>query len=106
MKKNVAYLVIMLLVVTLLVACGTNNNAVNAPATDVKTPAKATEKDVNLTFSIWGNDSHKQMYEDMIVKFNEENPHIKVEIMTIPFADYQQKITIMQASRMHRMWSG
>src|SRR5690606_6976942 len=48
---------------------------------------------------IWGNDAHKAMYEELVAEFKQTNSHIDVEIITIPFADYQQKLSIMLASK-------
>jgi multiple sugar transport system substrate-binding protein len=97
MKKSLTIMLSLLLTIVLIAGCSSKSTE-GAKGTDQTTAAPASE-DVKLTFSIWGNDTHKKMYEDMIVKFNEKNPSIHVEIMTIPFADYQQKLTIMQASR-------
>lgn len=61
--------------------------------------AAAAQEPVKLKFSIWGNDAQKAMYESLIGKFEHLHPGTEVEIMTIPFADYQQKLSIMLASR-------
>lgn len=60
--------------------------------------ADAPKKDVNLKFSIWGDDARKKRMEEVVKLFTDKNPHIKVEIMLIPFAEYQQKMSIMTAS--------
>ncbi|OMF37011.1 hypothetical protein BK133_07295 [Paenibacillus sp. FSL H8-0548] len=109
MKKGATLMMSLLLIIALIAGCSSNktesgngeNQATAAPdsATKAPDPTKERQKAVSLKFSIWGNDNHKQMYEDMIVQFKEKNPNINVEIMVIPFADYQQKLTIMQASR-------
>lgn len=102
MNKKFSLLMGTLLVTTSVVtACGTKTDTPAATgATTV--PSSSTEvkaqKPVTLKFSIWGNDTHKKMYEDMIAKYKEKNPNISVEITIIPFADYQQKLSIMQAS--------
>jgi len=106
MKKGAAFILSLLLIAVMVAGCGNNktsegktNQAAAPGATQATEVTEAPQKEVTLKFSIWGNDTHKQMYEDMIVKFNETNPNIHVELMIIPFADYQQKLTIMQASR-------
>ncbi|NQX67027.1 sugar ABC transporter substrate-binding protein [Paenibacillus alba] len=104
MKKNMIRLFSFFIAIVLIAGCSSTKTTTQesvkptaeAASGATKTPEK---KNVTLKFSIWGNDSHKKMYDDMIVKFHEKNPNINVEIMTIPFADYQQKLTIMQASR-------
>jgi multiple sugar transport system substrate-binding protein len=105
MKKNLFIMFIMFIVIIQIVGCSSKKTEPSAESTkpaDQGASAATTapdKKNVTLKISIWGNDNHKKMYEDMIVKFHEKNPNINVEIMTIPFADYQQKLTIMQASR-------
>lgn len=61
--------------------------------------APAPAKEVKLKFSIWGNDTHKQMYETMIQNYRKEHPNVSVEIMIIPSTDYQQKLSVMMASK-------
>lgn len=87
-----------------LAGCGsTTNNANNnqpkesAPANESAT--EAPKKKVKLQFSIWGNDAHKSMYEELLTEFKQTHDYIEVEIITIPFADYQQKLSIMAASK-------
>lgn len=107
MKKNLFILFILFIAIVQIVGCSSQKTETIQSTTSVKPTAQETpastsipeKKNVTLKLSIWGNDSHKKMYEDMIAKFHEKNPNINVEIMTIPFADYQQKLTIMQASR-------
>lgn len=59
----------------------------------------AVPKPVKLKFSLWGNDAQKAMVEGLVDEFERRHPGIEVEVMTIPFADYQQKLSIMLASR-------
>ncbi len=63
-----------------------------------KKDTAAAPKEVDLTFSIWGNDKHKAMYEEMLAEYKELKPHVSVEIITIPSTDYLQKLSIMNAS--------
>jgi multiple sugar transport system substrate-binding protein len=110
MKKGISlFIVLTLLFSMLLAACSSNQTASPAPATDSKPAASKEEKPsaeaekpkdpVTLKFSIWGNDKHKQMYEELIANFQQVHPHVSVEIMTVPFPDYQQKLSIMLASK-------
>lgn len=85
-----------------LTACGSgNDNAANgSAAAPVSTgSAQASGKEVKLKFSIWGNETHIEMYDKMIETYRQTHPNVSVEIMTIPFADYQQKLSIMMASK-------
>jgi len=54
---------------------------------------------VKLSFAFWGNDTHKAMYESMIADFKTAYANVDVEIMTIPAADYQQKLSVMMATK-------
>jgi multiple sugar transport system substrate-binding protein len=101
MKKSLLILFILFIALAGCSSKKTETTTESAKPADKETsaPKADAKKDVTLKFSIWGNDNHKKMYDEMIAKFHEKNPNINVEIMTIPFADYQQKLTIMQASR-------
>lgn len=96
MKKTLqtaAWLIAVMLVFT---AC---SSGANNPGASPTSSGSEANKDVKLTFSIWGNDNHKQTLTEIAAEFTEQNPGVTVEIMTIPFNDYQQKLSIMLASR-------
>ncbi|MCH1625688.1 ABC transporter substrate-binding protein [Ferdinandcohnia quinoae] len=61
----------------------------------------STDKDkkVELTFMMWGSEAHQEVYNKLIAKFNEKHPNIKVKMESVPFPDYQQKITVLAAGR-------
>lgn len=105
MKKLIS-LILAIAVACSLAACGTspqvktdapasqpaNSSAASTPSTEApKTP-------VELKFSFWGNDTHKAMYEELFAKFKEKNPHVSLEIMVVPFGEYQQKMSMYMAS--------
>ncbi|WP_407270172.1 ABC transporter substrate-binding protein [Radiobacillus sp. PE A8.2] len=102
MKK---YLIALLgCILIFLVACsdsgetnGTNSDDVSNNNNNEGQNQGADTEEVELTFTIWGNDAHTQMYEDVLAQFYEENPGIKVNIQSIPFADYQQKLSVFAA---------
>jgi multiple sugar transport system substrate-binding protein len=96
MRKHWKVALSILPVALAVTACGGSKSADPDPS---KTDGQATAKAVNLKFSFWGNDTHKKMYEDMVAKYKEKHPNVNVEIVTIPFADYQQKLSIMSASK-------
>ncbi|MET3699654.1 carbohydrate ABC transporter substrate-binding protein (CUT1 family) [Bacillus oleivorans] len=56
-------------------------------------------EEVELTFMMWGSEAHQEVYNELIAKFNETHPNIKVKIESVPFPDYQQKITVLAAGR-------
>lgn len=97
MKKGLLSALCLSLTVLLVSACGNNDNGGDAKASGSASAPAA--KPVKLTFAIWGNDTHKKMYEDMIAKYKSIKPNVDVEIMTIPAAEYQQKISVMLASK-------
>lgn len=105
MRKGVLAALTVILAMLLIVGCssGTVNthSAANGGESGGETQGaqQSAQKNVKLQFSFWGNDAHKAMYEELIAKFKTLHPHIDVEIVTIPFADYQQKLSIMLASK-------
>lgn len=107
MRKFGLWLVAIVLVLSIVSGCasgndgGTNsNNQGSSQSSGNKNENGDTPKQqVNLVFSIWGNETHKQMYEDLLVDFKAIHEHVNVEIQTIPFDDYQQKLSIMAASK-------
>jgi multiple sugar transport system substrate-binding protein len=54
---------------------------------------------VKLSFGIWGNDTHKAMYQQMIDKYKTTHPNVSIDITIIPSADYQQKLSVMMATK-------
>lgn len=90
MKKLLAgFMVSSMLVVT---ACGGNNSA--AP----ENPGGSGSQDqVELKFTMWGNERHMEMYEELLQDFYVTHPNIKVRVETIPHADYQQKLSVLAA---------
>ena len=70
----------MLLVLTACTKEGEESSKENGGNKD-----KENKEDVQLTFSIWGNDQHAEMYENLLKDFHDENPNIKVKIDLIPF---------------------
>lgn len=92
MKKYL--FLIMTLGLFLLAACSDGEKSSNDPGDDGDTGDK---EEIELTFTIWGNEQHTEMYETLLEGFYDENPNIKVKIESIPFADYQQKMSVLAA---------
>lgn len=84
------------LVMIFLAACS-NDDAAGKNKDDGTAKSDDKKKDVELTFSIWGNDQHAEMYEELLKGFYDKNPNIKVKIDLIPFPDYQQKMSVLAA---------
>ncbi|MCP1308683.1 ABC transporter substrate-binding protein [Paenibacillus tyrfis] len=57
------------------------------------------DKPVELKFVTWGNQAHLEVYQKLVDKFRETHPNITVKIDSIPFAEYQQKMSVLAAGR-------
>jgi len=56
-------------------------------------------KPITLKFSVWGSEERAEMYESMAAEFRVLHPNIDIDVLYIPFNDYQQKLSIMIASK-------
>jgi multiple sugar transport system substrate-binding protein len=104
MKKALRLMTSVLLVSSFIAGCSstkeTTSTASTAPAGSKEADTtKAPAKNVKLSFSIWGTEEQKKMYEDMIANYRKTKPNVSVEIMIIPSADYLQKMSVMFASK-------
>lgn len=94
MKK---YLLIFFSLVLIFLAACSKEDSKDLSKDDGTAKSDDKKEDVELTFSIWGNDQHAEMYEEVLKGFYDENPNIKVKIDLIPFPDYQQKMSVLAA---------
>ncbi|MEK4714617.1 extracellular solute-binding protein [Sporosarcina sp. FSL K6-1540] len=94
MKK---YLLIFFSLVLIFLAACSKEDSKDQSKDDGTAKSDDKKEDVELTFSIWGNDQHAEMYEEVLKGFYDENPNIKVKIDLIPFPDYQQKMSVLAA---------
>lgn len=76
-------------------ACGDSGKTTGSAA---DTAANSGKK-VELKFATWGNPAQLDLYQKLAVKFQETHPNIEVKIDSIPFGDYQQKISVLAAGR-------
>lgn len=106
MKKRFAVLLFSMMACS-IVGCGKGKNS-ETPALEEASKQSATQQDsaksstdtdtpIKLTLSIWGSDAHKQLYEQLFEKYKETHSNVTVEVTVIPFAEYQQKLSIMLA---------
>jgi multiple sugar transport system substrate-binding protein len=58
-----------------------------------------SNKPVELKFLTWGNQAHLDVYKTLIDKFKQTHPNINVSIDSVPFTEYQQKISVLAAGR-------
>lgn len=98
-----------ILIFSFLIGCGSQNNntnsekqqpadAVNEATTNTaankNTAGATTEKpkeEVTLRYMIW-NKTHAPTYQKMIDAFTAQNPHIKVDLQVIPWANFWDKL--------------
>ncbi|MBO9605355.1 MAG: sugar ABC transporter substrate-binding protein [Paenibacillaceae bacterium] len=85
-----------LLVLGLVSACSQQNDKTTSQP---KTQSQEPVKDVNLKLSLWGDDARKKLFDELMKKYKETHPNVNVEIILIPSAEYQQKLSIMFASK-------
>lgn len=98
---------ILLALTLVLVGCSSKDgNSGNEAKSQASAPTKAespkvetNKEDVKLQLAIWGDDGRKKMMEDIVKGYTDQNPHVSVEILLIPFDQFQQKMSIMLASR-------
>ena len=90
------------LIITMTAACSSNNSNKNGSSTADNHSAgeqPANKDEVSLQLSIWGNENYKKVVEGELERFTQQLPHVSVEVLLIPYADYQQKMSIMTASK-------
>ncbi|MFS0864630.1 ABC transporter substrate-binding protein [Fredinandcohnia sp. 179-A 10B2 NHS] len=92
--KKLGIIFLTLFLIAFSVAC--SNDAGTEKSED---GGKKTDEEVELTFMMWGSEAHQEVYNELIKKFNEKHPNIKVKMESVPFPDYQQKITVLAAGR-------
>jgi multiple sugar transport system substrate-binding protein len=109
MKKLLGSTMLFLLMGVSLVACGGNTQEGQAGdgksnPTSTTSPSQPVKKEgddkkpVKLTMTIWG-DTRIGTYQERAAAYKKINPHVDIEVIGIPFADYQQKLSIMVASK-------
>jgi multiple sugar transport system substrate-binding protein len=107
MTKKWVGITVMIMLVSLLAACaggesnsggGNGEGASSGNEAKSNTDGSAPKKDVKLTMSVW-SEARVETYQALAEEYKALNPHVSVEVMSIPFADYQQKLSIMAASK-------
>ncbi len=104
MKKLSLSMALIMLLVGILSACGGSNSS-EAPKNKENQGAAENEKGeeedkpITLKLAIWGSESHVQMYNDIAAEYKKIKPNITVDVVIVPWADYQQKLSIMVASK-------
>jgi len=88
-----------------LAGCGGADTKTNeatpggAKAETTPTPSGSDNQKVELKFLTWGNQAHLDTYKTLADKFTAAHPNITVKIDSVPFPEYQQKISVLAAGR-------
>lgn len=91
MKKAILG-VLSVLLTALTVGCSSTTNSPSDSAGD-------NGKPVEIKFMTWGNQAHLDLYAKLIEKFRQNHPNITVKMESVPFPDYQQKVTVLAAGQ-------
>ncbi|CAM4475259.1 MAG: sugar ABC transporter substrate-binding protein [Paenibacillus macerans] len=94
MKKWLTGLLTLTLGVALIGCAGQEQ-----PNNTAEEPGNAGGEKVLLKFATWGNPAQLELYKGLTDTFTQQHPNIEVQIDTIPFADYQQKMSVLAAGR-------
>lgn len=90
-------MVFMLLVVSVLSGCGGgNNNSGNEANSKSSNGKEVSDKPVDLTLTMWGSESDKQVMEKRLEIMKKTNPNINVNVLLVA-GDYDQKVQTMIA---------
>lgn len=100
--KKIFSLLVILLVGALLVSCSTPSNN-DTPQGD--------DDQVTITFWSHQNPSWNKSYEEVIAKFEDANPNIKVEYENFPYDDFESKVqtSLIEGSGgvdVYEIWGG
>ncbi|MBT2291694.1 sugar ABC transporter substrate-binding protein [Paenibacillus albidus] len=75
-----------------LTACGGGE-------TNTAGSSKKDAEEIVLKFATWGNPAQLELYQNLTDEFTAKHPNIRIQIDSIPFADYQQKMSVLAAGR-------
>lgn len=104
-RSRSATFILFLALVLLVSACSSGNNATNTEVKGeekkVATPEKAPEaekKEATINFWFPGNEPEiDAAVKQIALNFEKANPHIKVEVTTIPWKDFFPKLSVAYA---------
>ena len=91
MKKKLLSTILCLSLVASLAGCGAQAET----TTELPEGGTATSETVKITYSYWGTPDEAASVQAVADKFNQENPGIKVEVMSIPSEEYVTKLNTM-----------
>lgn len=103
-KRRLISLLLVLVMMFGLVACGGANNSVadapeKTPNAAEKTPANEDEQ-ITITFTSWmfTEEGVKETYQYMLDKYMELHPNVKIEVVAWPWAQYKDQLVMSVAS--------
>ncbi|MGO4270432.1 extracellular solute-binding protein, partial [Paenibacillus sp. TAF58] len=98
MKKGFMFSVSMVLILSVMAGCSTNNDKPNASPTGeaasnlpATTTPPSTEK-VKITYSMWGSEAEGSKTQEAADKFNASQNKIEVKVQAIPWENYMTKL--------------
>jgi len=115
MKRVIILFTALMMIITLFAGCSksTANNgntgaeSGNASENVTKPEAQSTsgvsetakeKKQVNITIAIFGSEAQKTVYDGILAEGLKEKSHIKTEVVLIPYAEYQKKLSVLKAA--------
>ncbi len=112
MKKSIALLLCVLMLFSIVWLSGCGENKANAPSDETKPSENATEEtssqeetngsttnqSVEIRAAWWGDTKRHELYNQIIDRFEEANPGIKVVREPVSWNDYWDKLTVQSAS--------
>ncbi len=98
--RKAAWTAILAFLLVAAVGCSSNSGSGGAPQGGQEgTDQSEQVEQVELKFMMWGNQAHMDVYNKLIADFTKDNPGIKVTMESVPFAEYQQKVSVLAAGR-------
>ncbi|WP_270170911.1 ABC transporter substrate-binding protein [Paenibacillus sp. SYP-B4298] len=95
--RKAAWTAILAFLLVAAVGCSSNSGSGGAPQGGQEGTDQGEQ--VELKFMMWGNQAHMDVYNKLIADFTKDNPGIKVTMESVPFAEYQQKVSVLAAGR-------
>lgn len=95
--RKAAWTAILAFLLVAAVGCSSNSGSGGAPQGGQESTDQGEQ--VELKFMMWGNQAHMDVYNKLIADFTKDNPGIKVTMESVPFAEYQQKVSVLAAGR-------
>ncbi|GAA4840757.1 sugar ABC transporter substrate-binding protein [Paenibacillus vulneris] len=101
-SKRKANIMLSISAILAVLVAGCSNSGSGTQPSAAPTGSSATpdtSKPIQLKFLTWGNQAHLDLYKTLIDKYRQTHPNITVDLQSVPFPDYQQKISVLAAGR-------